>query len=288
MVQVAIWSLWTDGQDCPSLSVANPDAYGTLGVGSKPQEVLVMKWIDWKMLAASVLAALVAILGNRQLPPPSNPPAPEVPEETHTEPAANPLDALGRLVMQGGYCSGTPIGPLSKDRKQRILSAAHCVKTVGERCQFFTRAGRMVQATVVAINRQADACLLVTEDLREPLPYLKVATETPQPGTVVFHAGFGQDQPGNVEKGRVLQRDTGSGQVIFELSVSPGDSGGGVCVDASGRLISPVCCTTRLAQVGQVYGARPEVVNQMMTAPAAFMDVPPAAMPIRMEKPIAD
>jgi len=241
-----------------------------------------MKNVSWQSILAAVLAAVLAVLGNRQLPPPSddtpsNPPAPK-----QTEPAANPLDALGRLSMAGGFCSATPVGPLGKDGKQVLLSAAHCVKSIGEACQYTSRAGRVVRCFVSSVNRQADAALLVSEPLLEPLPYLLVATETPAAGSAVFHAGFGVDNPGNVEKGKVLQRDTGSGQVMFSLSVSPGDSGGGVCVDGSGRLISPVCCTTHLAQVGQVFGARPEIVRQMMLSPASFTSLPPMEMPMRM------
>ena len=242
---------------------------------------MLRRLIDWKALLSGALAALLALLGSRQLPPPTVPP-PDAPPITEAPPAANPLDALGRLAMAGGYCSATPITPIGKDGKQVLLSAAHCVKSVGETCQFFTRAGRMVRVSVTSINREADACLLVTEELREPLPYLLLAKETPALGTAVFHAGFGIDKPGNVERGRILQRDTGSGQVMFELSVSPGDSGGGVCVDGSGRLISPVCCTTNLAAVGQVFGARPEVTTRMMVSPTSFMDLKPVQMPMRM------
>jgi hypothetical protein len=242
----------------------------------------VLKRIDWKALLSGLAAGVLALLGSRQLPPPSVPPSVPPPDIT-APPAANPLDALGRLAMSGGYCSATPISPIGKDGKQTILSAAHCVKSVGEACQFFTRSGRMVRATVTAINREADASLLVTEELREPLPYLLLATETPPVNTVVFHAGFGTDQPGNVERGRILQRDTGSKQVMYSLSVSPGDSGGGICTDATGRLLSPVCCTTRLAAVGQVFGARPEELVKMVLSPASFVDVPPMRMPMRTE-----
>jgi len=246
---------------------------------------MLRRLIDWKALLSGAVAALLALLGSRQLPPPTVPPPEEKPP-TATPPAANPLDALGRLAMSGGYCSATPITPLGSDGTQTLLSAAHCVKSVGETCQFFTRAGRMVRVSVKSINREADACLLVTEELREPLPYLLIATETPAVGTAVFHAGFGTHVPGNVERGRILQRDTGSGQVMFELSVSPGDSGGGICVDSSGRLISPVCCTTRIAAVGQVFGARPEVVLKMVLSPASFVDLPPMQMPMRNEQVI--
>lgn len=245
-----------------------------------------MSRLDWKTILATLFAAVIALLGNRQLPAPSLPASPPTLLPVPTAPAADPLEAIGRLVMVGGYCSATPVTPMTKDGKQTVLTASHCVKAVGEVCQFYTRSGRMVKVTVTSINRQADACLLVTEELREPLQYLTVATSTPAAGTPVFQAGFGIDHPGNVERGRVLQPDTGSGQVMFELSVSPGDSGGGICVDSSGALVSPVCCTTRLAQVGQVFGARPEVVRLMMMSPASFVEVPPMKMPERLEVPI--
>lgn len=241
-----------------------------------------LKRIPWASLLSALVAAALSVLGVRQLPPPSNPPPSDPPPPAVVPPSADPLAALGRLVMSGGYCSATPVTPIGKDAKQTLLSAAHCVKAVGEECQFFTRAGRMVRVYVTAIDRKADASLLVTEELKEPLPYLLVATETPPANSPVFQAGFGVDKPGNTEKGRILQRDTGGGQVMFEISVSPGDSGGGICVDGSGALISPVCCTTRLAQVGQVYGARPEIVRQMLLSPASFVDVPPQRMPERV------
>lgn len=249
-----------------------------------------MNRFDWRSILAAVIAAALAVLGGRQFPPPA-PPTPQPPTvptpptpptPTVPPPAANPLDALGRLVMSGGYCSATPVTPPSKDGKQTLLSAAHCVKSIGEKCQFITRAGRQITVSVIAINRDADASLLTTETLADPLPYLPVADQTPAVNSAVFHAGFGIDKPGNVERGRILQRDTGAGQVMFELSVSPGDSGGGVCVDEGGKVVSPVCCTTNLAAVGQVFGARPEVVQEMLRRPVFFVDVPPMEMPKRM------
>lgn len=246
-----------------------------------------MKSFDWKAFAAAVLAAILAVLGGRQLPQPGTPTDPNPKPLPDAKPSQNPVDAIGRLVMSGGYCSATPVTPLGKDRTQTVLTAAHCATAIGEVCQFYTRSGRMVKVTVKAINRDVDACLMTTEPLTEALPYLLVATETPSAGTAVFHAGFGIDNPGNVEKGKVLSPNTGHGQAMYELSVSPGDSGGGICVDSSGAILSPVCCTTRLAAVGQVYGARPEEVRKMLVTPAAFVGVPPVQMPMREEKVIS-
>lgn len=247
-----------------------------------------MSKIDWKSVAVAVLAAVLAVLGGRQLPAPAVTVANPCDPPKHTEPTRKPLEAVGRLVMSGGYCSATPVSPLNADHKQVVLTAAHCVQSVGEVCQFTTRSGRTVRVTVTSINRQADAALMLTEPLTEPLPYLLVAEASPPAGTAVLHCGFGVDKPGNVETGKVLMPDTGAGQTMYSLSVSPGDSGGGICVDSSGALLSPVCCTTRLAQVGQVYGARPEVVRRMMLSPASFTEVPPMRMPERAEVPVTN
>lgn len=245
---------------------------------------------NWPALVAALVAAVLSTLGNRQFPPASPPPTAPAPIPPHPEPppppappppTSKPLEAIGRLVMQGGYCSATVVSAPDKDGRQVLLSAAHCAKAVGDVYNFFPRSGSMVPVRVLSINREADACLLETDSLRSPLPYLLVAAETPAEGSKVFHAGFGIDNPGNVETGTILQRDTGAGQVMFSLSVSPGDSGGGICLDSSGAVVSPVCCTTRLAARGQVFGARPEVVHRMMKQPAAFVDVPPQQMPMR-------
>lgn len=244
-----------------------------------------------KSLGLALLAALLAVLGQRQLPPtaPAEPPTKPAPEAPKTPaPTTDPLQAIGKLVMSGGHCSATVITPPDDQGQQTLLSAAHCVKSVGETCQYFTRAGQMLSCRVKSISRGPDICLLETEPLRAPLPYLLLAESSPAVGSQVMHCGFGVHVPGNVEKGRVLQSDTGNGQVMFELSVSPGDSGGGICLDGRGRVISPVCCTTRIAAVGQVFGGRPEEVRRMMLQPALYlatepvkMPAPPAVMPER-------
>lgn len=235
-----------------------------------------------KTFGLALLAALSALLGIRQFPPttPPTPPTAPAPEAPQTPaPTTDPLQAIGKLVMAGGHCSGTVITPPDDQGQQLILSAAHCVKSVGESCQYFTRAGQMLNCRVKSIARTPDICILETDPLRAPLPYLLLAESSPPVGAAVMHAGFGVHIPGNVEKGRVLQSDTGNGQVMYELSVSPGDSGGGICLDGRGRVISPVCCTTRIAAVGQVFGGRPEEVRRMMLQPALYLDTEPVKMP---------
>ena len=242
-----------------------------------------MRRIDWKSVLAAVVTAALTALGVRiTLPTPPPPTAPETkpPEKPPVpEPAKDPTEAVGRLVMSGGFCSATPITPPDSESQQVLLSAAHCVRRIGEECTFTTRSGRSVRCRVVAIHRQADACLLLTEHLHAHLPYLPLAQQSPREGSAVLHCGFGIDSPGNVERGRVLTSDTGHDQVEYLLNVSPGDSGGGICLDGSGGVVSPVCCTTGVGRVANVYGARPEVVRLMLRTPASFTDVPPVEMP---------
>lgn len=229
-------------------------------------------------LAGGTVAVSVGFLGcNQPVPPqtqPDSPPPPTKPEP----PKPDALNAIGRIAMANGYCSGTVIAPRLADGRWHIITAAHCVKNVGERVTFLPRTGGSVPCTVQAINRQADACILST-DVSGDLAFTELATEDPQPGTAIWHAGFGIHVPGNVEKGKVLSSANRDGQIRYHLSVSPGDSGGGIVTDAAGKLLSPVCCTTCLGCPGDVYGASPSVVRKMLSTPTDFVDLKPIAMP---------
>lgn len=228
--------------------------------------------------------ATVAFRGCWQPPQVQPEPKPEPEPEPEPQPPGDPVKAIGRVIMSGGYCSGTILGPPRPDKRHMILSAAHCFKGVNEKINFQTlhNAGevRSFSCTVVAINRQSDVAILVTDDAQPGLPWVKVAKETPPVNTEIFHAGFGRHVPGNVEKGRVLAAPNRDGQVQYWLSVSPGDSGGGIMFTAQGEVLSPVCCTTRLDGPGNVWGGAPEVVNKMLTSPANYSeDLVPVEMP---------
>ena len=263
----------------------------------------------WRSLFIAILAAVITLLGGTTAtqvrgggcysPPPPvivPPPPPTVPAPPATkpdpepapppkpEPTKEPIRAVVRVIMSGGYCSGTIVGAPRKDGTVTIVTAAHCLRAVGERVTLHTLHDtgntRSFAATAIAIDRTADAAILVSESPQPGLPWLPLATETPEVNTAIWHAGFGQDQPGNVEKGRVLAKPNRDGQTQYWLSVSPGDSGGGIMLDSQGRLLSPVCCTTNLAAPGNVWGAAPEVLQRMLSAPASFVgDLQPVAMP---------
>jgi hypothetical protein len=233
----------------------------------------------------AIPVSTVAFRGCAKIDPPGQRPPdsqPDTPEADPTPPS-EPIRAIGRVVMSGGYCSGTVIGPPRPDGIVKIVSAAHCFTRVNEKVTFHTLHEpnvRSFQCTVISIDRTSDAAILISDVPQSGLTWVPLATETPPAGTDIWHAGFGRHIPGNVEKGRVLAKPNAKGQTQYWLSVSPGDSGGGIMFNSKGELLSPVCCTTRLDGPGNVWGAAPEVLVKMVLQPANFVDdLKPAEMP---------
>jgi hypothetical protein len=220
--------------------------------------------LNWLIaLAAAVAAAIGARYGIEVPPPPpivipeqpTRPPAPDTPP---TEPTPDALAAIVRISSGNVGCSGTVIGPRRPDGRYWVLSAAHCVNGTGQRWTMRFRDGRQTGAVVVNYNRQSDWAWLVTDANNLTLPHALVADSAPPVGTKIWHAGFGVDVPGNREDGEVTGGVDSNGQLRMKLSVSSGDSGGGIVIDQSGRIVSTVCCTSRRGAVADVWGAAPE------------------------------
>ena len=238
----------------------------------------------WKSILVALLTAFITIIGGTTVTQVSGcgagiPPAipdPDLPPDT-TSP--DPWNAIGKIAMQGGYCSGTVIGPRASDGRWRVVSAAHCFKRVGEEATFIQRSGPSRKITVIALDRKADIAICMTDQGQGLMAYTNVASSTPAAGTKIWHGGYGRHVPGNREDGEVLGGPNNDGQVKYRLSVSPGDSGGGIVVDAAGLLLSPVCCTTRLDGPGEVWGGSPEQIRRMLATPTDFIDLPPIEMP---------
>lgn len=247
----------------------------------------------WPALLAALLAGLglstpMMVRGCRQpdLPPPQpappepSPPNPRPPEPPKPEPSrVDAWKSIGRLAMERSFCSGTVVGPRRSDGRWYVVSAAHCFDRVGQAATFIPREGASFRCSVQGIDRRSDCAVLVSDTAIEVLYHTFVSDSDPAAGTVVWHGGYGQDRPGNKESGQVVRGPNQDGQVQYRVSVSPGDSGGGIVVDASGRLLSPVCCTTCLGCTGDVWGAGPAVIKRMLAAPTDYIDLPPATMP---------
>ena len=222
----------------------------------------------------AILAAVLAALGIKYLPdlpkpgptpPPITDPRPDPrPKPPEPRPTPDPVAAVGRIQIGNGGCSATVVGPRRSDGRWNVLTAAHCATRVGESGVMQLRDGRTLGFVVAALDRTSDACWLLTTDTPADLPWLHLADTTPAPGTKIFHVGFGRHIPGNREDGEVRAGANARGQSQFWLSVSPGDSGGGICVDADGKVVSPVCCTTRLDGPGDVWGASPEASRRLL------------------------
>lgn len=193
-------------------------------------------------------------------PAPPNPPAPP-PEKT-----PNTLAAMVRLSGRGAGCSGTVIGPRRSDGRYWVLTAAHCVRAGGERWTMTFRDGRKADMTVTNTDDTSDCAWGITDRDYGELPFALLADKSPTGGETVWHSGFGVNRPGNRETGEVIGRADRNNQLAFTLAVSSGDSGGGVALSGSDRIVSVVCCTvggfrnveTRGASVEAMVKARKE------------------------------
>lgn len=218
-------------------------------------------------VALSILAARYGI----PIPPPvvpegSIPPPVVVLPPDLLKPAPSPAEpvkpdavaAICRISFGNAGCTATVIGPRRSDGRWNLLTAAHCVRGVGQLGEARLRDGRSFVVEVTATEVRSDCAWLVTREAQSSLPFALLAERTPPPGTPVFHCGFGVDKPGNREEGSVIDGPNADGQIRFRLSVSSGDSGGGICTTATGEVISAVCCTTARGRVADVWGCSPE------------------------------
>lgn len=165
---------------------------------------------------------------------------------------ANPRAALGRILFGNAGCTATVIGPRRGDGRWDVLTASHCVGGVGSTGVFTTSDGRKVPVRCTAYAKKSDLAWLVT-DVVESLPFARLAKVNPAPGTKIWHAGFGVHNPGNVEKGEVSGSNP-DGMLAMRLSVSSGDSGGGIFREDTGEVISAVCCTQARNTFTTMYG----------------------------------
>lgn len=246
------------------------------------------QWSNW--LIAIVAAALAALATRWGLPAPPPPPIiieqppdkPPLPDAPPKEPDPDPLAAIVRISSGNVGCSATVIGPRRPDGRYWVLTAAHCVNGTGQRWTMKFRDGRSIGAVVTNFNRTADFAWMVTDANNVVLPHALMAESSPPVGTRIWHAGFGVDVPANREDGTVLATADGNGQIRMRLSVSSGDSGGGIVYDQSGRIVSTVCCTTRRGATADVWGAAPEVFRPGQRDNVDLDDWRPLEVPERM------
>ncbi len=187
-------------------------------------------------------------------------------------------EAIGRIQFGNAGCTATIIGPVSPgDLKLDILTAAHCVKlnAVGT---MKLKDGRSLAVKCVSRDANSDAAWLTADHPGGDVPFLLLADANPHDGEVVWHQGYGIDRPGNRESG--VFRGSNGQQCKFRLSVSPGDSGGGIILDSQSKVVSPVCCTTNLSAMGDVFGASPQFAAMIRPKRSVSEDEPPLFWPV--------
>ena len=196
------------------------------------------------------------------------PPVPPKPKEKDPPAPKKPdaVQALGRIQFGNAGCTATVIGPRRADGKWDVLTAAHCVTNVGvgAKGSMKLKDGRTIAVKVANIHEGPDCSWLVTEDATlADLAFAEIAAANPAPGTKMWHRGYGVDKPDNREDGTVTVGENGDGQIEMSISVSSGDSGGGMFRDDTDELIAVVCCTTAKGQRARVWGCSAEVARKL-------------------------
>jgi hypothetical protein len=176
---------------------------------------------------------------------------------------ADPEKAIGKLRFGSAGCTATVIGPRRADGRWDVLTAAHCVRGLGQQGTLTLPDGRALGLRVVAHAPTPDLAWCVTEDAVADLPYALLAEKNPEPGAAVWHGGFGVDRPGNHEEGTLAERENGQGQLRMVLSVSSGDSGGGIFRADTNELVAVVCCTTERGRKTLMFGGSAEHAHRL-------------------------
>lgn len=172
-------------------------------------------------------------------------------------------EANVRVRFGKSMCSATIVGPFDDDAEAMdVLTAAHCVGASKEGIILLSD-GTETRGRVVAMDVNADVCWLKAVRTKNVLRYALLADAIPPPGASVYHCGFGRHNPGNREEGIVLTVTQKNGQTSYSLVASPGDSGAGIYDASTKRLLSPLCCTSRLNGRGVVWGGSLSVVRSL-------------------------
>lgn len=249
---------------------------------------------QWLTTALTIALAVLAARFGIPIPPPVVPPIeiPPVvvppgtlpPGATMPDPSPDPANAIVRLSFKGVGCSATVIGPRRQDGRWWVLTASHCVERTGQTGTIRFLDGRTTGVTVQSFDRKSDCCWMVTEDNSSIFPFAMLAKASPPVGTQIWHAGYGVDRPGNKEVGEVLSGPDQNGQIRMRLSVSSGDSGGGIIQNERGEVISCVCCTAARGRMADTWGCSPEAAERAKPTTMVLDDWVPIEVPLKMPK----
>lgn len=185
---------------------------------------------------------------------PPEKPKPDAPKPPKPDTPRPTMQAIGQIQFGSAGCTATPISPRNPDGSYDLLTAAHCVRAVGQRGTFRARDGRTMAVVVTARDERPDIAWLRTVGAGpDDLPMARLAREMPTSSVDVWHAGFGIDRPGNLEVGKYVGRANSDGLHAYDLSVSSGDSGGAIIWKDRDEVIGAVCCTSSRGAFARMY-----------------------------------
>lgn len=239
------------------------------------------------LFAATFAAAFLARYGV-VIPPPVVPPPvvtitpPVAPPPRPADADPDPTRAIARIQFGNAGCTATVIGPRREDGKWWVLTASHCVSQIGQTGSMRMLDGRTFVLRAIVLDRTSDCCWCETSRDDVSLPFALLADRSPDVGARVWHAGYGVDRPGNREEGTVAAPPNADGQIQMKLSVSSGDSGGGICLTTDGRVVSCVCCTTSRGNLADVWGASVESIRKLQPTTHVWDEWTPVDVPTRM------
>ena len=212
-------------------------------------------------MAGSYLGSIEIGKGNS----PATPTTPATPTQPVPPPAqvARPSEAIGKIQIGTFGCSATVMMPRLPSGEYDVSSAAHCVPQGFKNGIMRLDNGKQFGIVLLAIDRESDCAWFRTVGDVGELPACHLADSLPAVGDPVWHQGYGEHQPRNREDGIVVAPSTGKGQSQYRISVSSGDSGGGIICDKTGKLLSTVCCTTHRNVKGDVWGCNVESLKRL-------------------------
>lgn len=222
---------------------------GTLEFVAPPGRYLV------ELLAISQGAGGELVVGEArmavEISPPPGGPGPMPPPK----PPGGASAAIAKLRVGNSGCTIAAIAPRRPDGRWDYLTANHCVGAVGAKGTVVFKDGRAYAITSTGVAAAADLAWFVSDEPGPAdLPCLVLALAEPAAGTAIWQAGYGFDRPTVRKDGSILAGRTGSGQLVMDLSVSNGDSGGPIMRADTDELVAIVCCTTGIGRKTQMFG----------------------------------
>lgn len=178
-------------------------------------------------------------------PAPSSPPSLPVPAPPAPPAPVNPPQSVDiidsakaavRIHSGNSGCSGT-LFRMDTSEQYWLLTCAHCVRNVGQAVNI-KGDGFELRGQVERFDKRQDICLVRVDERSRKYAVAKIAETPPARGAFLWHKGYGMDQPGNIERGNVLEVGDSYYACWYTTRLSSGDSGSGQFLMSDGTLVA--------------------------------------------------